>query len=211
MIKGMKFIDKRQCREALDDYKILRGYDIRITRSTKQIIQAQCMGCSCEWRIWASMCKNEKSFQIKTIPKEHTCIPFSFEKGRRKITSAWLARRYLERIRLLPNIKLRELKMIIDQELNYKASFKLCFHARKKVLAQIVGDYRGQFGLLRDYVHEVLSKNPESTCKITTSTDGEYVFAGVYICLGALKKGMVEGCRRVLSVDGCFIKGPWKG
>jgi len=33
----------------------------------------------------------------------------------------------------------------------------------------------------------------------------------VYICLGQLKRGCLEGCRPVLSLDGCFIKGPRKG
>ncbi|KAK0586210.1 hypothetical protein LWI29_002814 [Acer saccharum] len=33
------------------------------------------------------------------------------------------------------------------------------------------------------------------------------VFQRLYICLGALKKGWKEGCRRILGLDGCFIKG----
>lgn len=36
-------------------------------------------------------------------------------------------------------------------------------------------------------------------------------FSGTYICLGQLKQGLLEGCRPILSGDGCFIKGPWKG
>ncbi|KAK0595038.1 hypothetical protein LWI29_002885 [Acer saccharum] len=33
------------------------------------------------------------------------------------------------------------------------------------------------------------------------------VFQRIYICLGALKKGWKEGCRLILGLDGCFIKG----
>ncbi|KAL2471215.1 Uncharacterized protein Adt_39351 [Abeliophyllum distichum] len=32
-------------------------------------------------------------------------------------------------------------------------------------------------------------------------------FRRMYICLGALKKGFRSGCRRVIGLDGCFLKG----
>jgi len=35
MVVEMKFIDKKQLREALDNYKILRGYDIKVLHSDK--------------------------------------------------------------------------------------------------------------------------------------------------------------------------------
>ncbi|KAJ8443021.1 hypothetical protein Cgig2_028244 [Carnegiea gigantea] len=33
---GLKFIDKEQLREAVEDYRIMKGYDIRITHSDKK-------------------------------------------------------------------------------------------------------------------------------------------------------------------------------
>ncbi|KAK2634765.1 hypothetical protein Ddye_029557 [Dipteronia dyeriana] len=32
-------------------------------------------------------------------------------------------------------------------------------------------------------------------------------FKRLYICLDVLNKGWKEGCRRILGLDGCFIKG----
>jgi len=37
------------------------------------------------------------------------------------------------------------------------------------------------------------------------------IFIGIYIFLGALKHGFLDGCQPVLSTNCCFIKGPWKG
>lgn len=31
------------------------------------------------------------------------------------------------------------------------------------------------------------------------------------MCIGSLKRGFTEGCRKVISIDACFIKGPWNG
>jgi len=39
----------------------------------------------------------------------------------------------------------------------------------------------------------------------------EHVFRFLYICPGPLKKGFLDGCRRVISLDVCFLKGPWNG
>ena len=36
-------------------------------------------------------------------------------------------------------------------------------------------------------------------------------FRRLYICFGALKHVFRQYCRPVLSVDGCWLKGPFKG
>ncbi|KAJ8428414.1 hypothetical protein Cgig2_024560 [Carnegiea gigantea] len=45
---GLKFIDKEQLREAVEDYRIMKGYDIRITHSDKKRFQAFCNTEGCE-------------------------------------------------------------------------------------------------------------------------------------------------------------------
>ena len=37
------------------------------------------------------------------------------------------------------------------------------------------------------------------------------VFHRIYICLDACRRGFLDGCRRVIGLDGCFLKGPMKG
>jgi len=61
--------------------------------------------------------------------------------------------------------------------------------------------------LIRAYVNELLKKNIGSTIKIEVQIE-KYIFKSIYICLGALKREFLDGCRRVLSLDGCFLKGP---
>ena len=102
---------------------------------------------------------------------------------------------------------------MVKQDLNYKVSLKACLIAKKKALRLIMGDYRAQFGLVRDYGNEILRQNPGSTVQasIMKNENDQSIFTGTYICLGALKHGFLEGCRSVLSIDGYFIKGPWKG
>ena len=45
----------------------------------------------------------------------------------------------------------------------------------------------------------------------TQIVKGETVFQMIYVCLAACKKGFLEGCRPVIGVDGCHLKGPYPG
>jgi len=67
--------------------------------------------------------------------------------------------------------------------------------------------------MIMDYANELLNKNPNSSVKIDVDTNAnrESIFKSLYICIGSLKRGFLYGCRRVLCLDACFLKGPWNG
>jgi len=74
-------------------------------------------------------------------------------------------------------------------------------------------DHKVQFTWLADYVNEISCKNLGSIALVTIKTDDlqKPEFVRICICLGQLKQDLLEGCRVVLLIDGCFIKEPWKG
>ncbi|XP_070668106.1 uncharacterized protein [Malus domestica] len=67
---------------------------------------------------------------------------------------------------------------------------------------------------MHDYgtVEELKKANEGSTIKVKTQMDGDDIlFQRIYGCLAGCKQGFLEGCRPVIGVDGCFIKGPHSG
>ncbi|XP_027767947.1 uncharacterized protein LOC107001499 [Solanum pennellii] len=77
-----------------------------------------------------------------------------------------------------------------------------------------MGDFREEFSRLYDYAEQIKTTNPETTVSIRTSKNtisGKEVFMSIYICLGSLKSGCKEGCRRIIGLDGAFLKGLCKG
>ena len=42
------------------------------------------------------------------------------------------------------------------------------------------------------------------------STEGRR-FRRFYVCLGPLKEGYMDGCRPLIGLDGCHLKGPFGG
>ncbi|KAF2303089.1 hypothetical protein GH714_013701 [Hevea brasiliensis] len=55
--------------------------------------------------------------------------------------------------------------------------------------------------------------NPGTTCYVKSKelVDGRLQFTHFYVCFSALKQGMLTGCRRVIGLDGAFLKGICKG
>ncbi|GJT98597.1 hypothetical protein Tco_1094115 [Tanacetum coccineum] len=87
---------------------------------------------------------------------------------------------------------------------------------KAKAEREIRGDHILQYSMLRDYVVELQSTNPNTTFKIGVerNTDPSLptrVFKRIYVCLGLLKLGF-KACRiYLLGLDGVFMKGPFPG
>ncbi|GKF72821.1 hypothetical protein Tco_0208935 [Tanacetum coccineum] len=67
--------------------------------------------------------------------------------------------------------------------------------------------------MLWSYASEILNSNPGSTCKMSVDPmpDGKNYFSRFYVCFKGLKEGWLQGCRRVICLDGCFLKTICKG
>ncbi|MBA0820451.1 hypothetical protein Gohar_000095 [Gossypium harknessii] len=71
-----------------------------------------------------------------------------------------------------------------------------------------------EFAMLWDYADELRLKNSESTInKVVNRVTPESPphFKRFYVCFEALKRSGKEGCRPILGLDGCLLKGPFKG
>lgn len=79
----------------------------------------------------------------------------------------------------------------------------------------IIGKHEDEFKNLYNYGNELMKAMPCTTVKIQTEpaengVDGRR-FKRFYVCLGPLKAGFLSGCRPLLGLDGCHLKGPYHG
>ncbi|GJS99854.1 cellulose synthase [Tanacetum coccineum] len=67
--------------------------------------------------------------------------------------------------------------------------------------------------VLVDYAGELRKTNPGTIVHLSIDpfTDGTHVFNSFYVCFHNLKKGWKAGCRKVIGLDGCFLKGVCQG
>ncbi|KAH7864390.1 hypothetical protein Vadar_029082 [Vaccinium darrowii] len=204
---GMKFGNAKEFREAVREYAIKEGKQIKFTKNETTRVRAKCPAKGCTWEIFGSLAQRGESFQVKSFKSEHKCVR-SFKV--RHVTSMYLAKKYADSIRTNPNMPLEHLQNRVKKNLVVDVSRAIAYRAKRKALKLIEGTNLEQYALLRDYCEEIRRTNPNTTIIIKTipppTEDGQPTFDRIYICLGALKEGMLSGCRRFICMDACFLK-----
>ncbi|GJR32813.1 multidrug resistance-associated protein 5 [Tanacetum coccineum] len=66
---------------------------------------------------------------------------------------------------------------------------------------------------IRSYGKAILGSNLGSTIKlgVTVNPDGKTYFDRFYVCFAGLRDGWKAGCRKIIALDGCFLKIPNQG
>nr|KAJ0209995.1 hypothetical protein LSAT_V11C400161160 [Lactuca sativa] len=88
-----------------------------------------------------------------------------------------------------------------------------CRRTKKYAPNLVEGSLVEHYGKLWSNGHEILRTNPGSTVKLDVEDgpDGKKYFSKFYCCFQGFKQGWIEGCRRIIGLDGCFLKGVCKG
>ncbi|XP_027171989.1 uncharacterized protein LOC113771616 [Coffea eugenioides] len=87
-------------------------------------------------------------------------------------------------------ITVAEFKDKVHAELNVNITKSQVYKTFMKAKILIHGSYKDQYNRLWDYCDELMKANPGST---------------------ALKRGFKSGCRKIIGVDGCHLRGPHPG
>ncbi|XP_075075513.1 uncharacterized protein LOC142162741 [Nicotiana tabacum] len=164
----------------------------------------------CPWILAASKDGRSNNFKVKRYCPVHKC----YKTNKNKLcNSRYLAKHYRDKIVCQPNMKVWELKKLIKDELDMYVGRSTVHRARAKIQKEIIGDVHAEFKRLYDYRDILLQTNPGTTCvvKVEDQGEGKLVFNSFYVCFYTTKKGWSEGCRRIIGLDGCFLKGICKG
>ena len=168
-------------------------------------------GSSCPFRCYGKEMTNEKSFQAISLIDEHTCTRH-FKYGT-LVNYKWIGKHFGTKIRLNPEIKLHEIANLVLKKYKCIVSPTQCRNAKRWALNEgetTIGDH---YGYIRSYGKALLESNPGSTVKVgvTVNPDDKTYFDRFYVCLKGLKEGWKLGCRKIIALDGCFLKKPSVG
>ncbi|GJS91878.1 hypothetical protein Tco_0774514 [Tanacetum coccineum] len=164
----------------------------------------------CSFRLWAGWMQSESSFQIKTLVPTHTCSR-NFNLGS-LVTYKWIAKQFAIEVLKNPKISYRQMVADVREKFMINVSVHQCRRAKQRAVYDLEGGLIDHYAKLWDYKDEILSTNPGSTVQLDVDTmdDGKTQFKRMYICYKAMKEGW-RSCRRVIGLDGCFLKSPCRG
>lgn len=206
---GMKFNSKAQFRAAITRYALSERKVINFIKSDPKRVRAKCDWPSCPWVCLLSKTSRSDSWQIATLDNCHACPP---RRDNKLVTSRRIAEKYGKFIFANPSWNLAHMKATVQEEMFADASIGKLKRAKQLVMKAALDATKGQYQKLYSYQLELLRSNPGSTVVVNREVGMDPpVFKRIYICLGALKKGFLAGCRKVIGLDGFFFKGATNG
>nr|KAJ0213528.1 hypothetical protein LSAT_V11C400164660 [Lactuca sativa] len=194
----MGFKVPRQVKSVLCNYDVANGYQL--------LFEKKMIGKdgACTFRLWASWMSDEESFQINSLKVDHSCAR-NFKFGS-LVTYAWIGSHYAKEIVQSQKISVRKLRVKVMDKFGIQFSMGQCRREKKYALNLVEGSLVEHYGKLWSYGHEILRTNPGSIVKL----DMRMVQMERNI-LVRVKQGWIEGCRRIIGLDGCFLKDVCKG
>ncbi|PPE00654.1 hypothetical protein GOBAR_DD02317 [Gossypium barbadense] len=163
-----------------------------------------------------NICRRRSRFPTynPNLTSPHFCIGMLFEDGEQFKSTILIAKHFEATIGDHPKMKLREIQRRVASKMHVNVNMIKCRKAKKMMKDKLAGNFLQEFAILWDYADELRLKNLGSTIKITVNRVTPHSpthFKRFYVCFEALKRGWKEGCRPVLGLDDCFLKGPFKG
>lgn len=137
---------------------------------------------------------------IKTFVEDHTC-PMVCKNFR--VTSTYLADKYLSNWKAEANKSVSTFMDRVKQNGLGGISLWQVYGTNEKVHEKIRENMIEHYKVLWDYCKELKRKNIGTTALVKRYA-GEFRWLCIY--LGSLRDGIVRGYRRVIEVDGFFLK-----
>ncbi|XP_074313573.1 uncharacterized protein LOC141648755 [Silene latifolia] len=206
---GIRFPSREVFRDCVTRYSIAQGRNCTFVVSDKSRGKRLGVKCKegCPFNLYGSWDNSQACFLIKTVNPKHHCQR-TMEKNR-QLKSTWLAKQFLEVFKATPHLSAKDIietvrrayKIMINKSFVYKVKY----YAHKL----LHGSMKEHYSKLGSYMLVLEQEYPNSTFTLCTKPHvrmSDPVFFRMFICFDALKQGWLEGCRKLLCVDACFLK-----
>ncbi|XP_021732050.1 uncharacterized protein LOC110698839 [Chenopodium quinoa] len=232
LVKGQKFINSKLLRRALRVHAVENRYEYWYLHNDSSKLTIHCRRrCQCKWnvkkcrlpkctcvggrrchfKVVARRSVNQDFWQIKNVNLKHRCVRV---KRNLNLTAEFLAEKYIEDWRSDPGWKLKGFIRRVLTDLGIEITYSKAWMSRARAKLMIYGSAAQQYARVWDYGKALMKYNPGTQCNVVI--DGiekpePPLFLRMFVCLAPLAKGFLSGCRPLIGVDGCHLKGPYPG
>ncbi|XP_060200939.1 uncharacterized protein LOC132629246 isoform X1 [Lycium barbarum] len=207
----MVFDGVTQFRKDLADYAVEYRRQLKVRPNESHRVRAKFKNTKCKWQLTAKLDRDTCDFMVITYHPIHKCIPLNKNK---MCNSKLLAMKFKDIIVSQPYIRIWEIQELVRDKLGLYVGKTICYKAKQRIIIENMGDWNMKFSRLCDYADLIKQTNPGSSCsvKIDEATEpGKNLFVYFYVCFQAFTQGWLDGCKKIIRFDGCFLKGVCKG
>lgn len=142
---GLVFENAVLFREAIANYTVVRGVQLRVRPNERTRARAKCKELGCKWYVFETLEENTGNFVVKSYNLIHKCY---CKNTNMSCTSKYLATHFKDKIISQPSIQLWKLQDLWKEQLKLYIGKTICWRAKIKVISQFMGDYKLEYGKL---------------------------------------------------------------
>ncbi|KAL2922891.1 Protein FAR-RED IMPAIRED RESPONSE 1, partial [Bienertia sinuspersici] len=195
--------------ESVKKYSVHQGRNLGFVVSNRNKNNRVGVNClkGCPFKLYGSWDTRRGTFVVKLVMGEHTCIR-NIERNKH-LKSSWVASQLLELFKARPHIPAKEIQELIRR--GFRCVVKKGFSYKVKYYAhqQIHGSMKAHYNKLGNYIQAIKECSPNTVTELVTDPSKMVlppIFERFFVGFEGLQKGWIEGCRKVICIDACFIK-----
>ncbi|KAK1294012.1 hypothetical protein QJS10_CPA16g00605 [Acorus calamus] len=151
-------------------------------------VTVRCPMHGCPWRVHASHLQDGVTFQVKTMNAKHTCNHMK-KVDIKMASSTWICDKILDNVKSNAKKSIADFQRDLEKKFNIKVPYHRVWATQEMALEKIHGKIEDSYKQIPDLHNQLLKHNPGSV----------------------VNTGFLVGCRPVIGVDSCHLKGKYKG
>ncbi|KAL2894437.1 S-adenosylmethionine carrier 1 chloroplastic/mitochondrial [Bienertia sinuspersici] len=147
------------------------------------------------------------SFIVKKVVNQHRCERNM--KKNRQLTTMWATKEMLEVFKVRPYWPAEEIKETIKRAYKAMVTRNIAYKAKYKAHKLLHGSMQDHYNKVYKYIAAMKANNPGTVLDLVVDVslhNNLPTFQRLFNCFDGLSKGWKEGCRRIICVDGAFLK-----
>ncbi|XP_056848944.1 uncharacterized protein LOC108831557 [Raphanus sativus] len=208
--KGETFQNKMKLKAALEMSAMKHSFDYRVVNSDIKLWYIRCIDNRCKWSVRAEGLSGSTYFIIKKYIADHTCAASSMKNGGRTASAKTIGTLIMHRYDgVKEGPKTNDVIQIMRMDHGCEISKSLAWDSSEFAISVVRGIPEKSFGKIPRYLHMLKEANPGTHTFYETDVDGKFRF--LFVSFGQSLRGFHRSMRKVLVVDGTFLKGKYKG
>jgi hypothetical protein len=164
----------------------------------------------CKWRIRAIKVQKLGYFKVMQSDNVHTCSRADIHPHHRQASAVVLGKHIKDKFVSTGRAYCpKEIMQDVQHDLHISISYNKAWRAKEMALQYLHGSPEESFRTLPQYCYMLEKMNPGTVTVL--DTDDSDCFMNLFVAIGASISGFSSSIRPVISVDGSFMKGKYKG
>ncbi|KAL5538739.1 hypothetical protein UlMin_045809 [Ulmus minor] len=206
---GQRFINKEEFLRMIRNASTKNNFETQLKKSSSDSYMLICVDPSCKWRVRAYKLQNSSFFTIRKDNNTHTCSLEKRSARHQQASSSFVAEivnAHYKGCKEAP--KPKDIITLGKNVHKVSITYWKAWYGRKLAHDLLRGSLESSFHHLPAYYHMLKRLNPRTIIDIVVVDRNRFKY--FFMALGASIKGY-SVMRKVISVDGTFLKSKYKG